>query len=107
MPKSATKQPVRKLPRVLGSKGKTRAVPRPLKSEVTRLFGLRLSERMREENFTTAQLAVQLSVPSSTIRGWTTGKCMPSGDSLHRLGRALHIHPSVLFLGKSNGTSKT
>lgn len=84
---------------MLGPNGKPRTVRRALKPQVFALFGMRVRDRMSDIGITDNQLAVELNLPVSTVNGWMRGSCLPSGDRLPRLARALRINQTKLLVG--------
>jgi DNA-binding transcriptional regulator YiaG len=62
-------------------------------------FGLRVTDRMRELGLTPNALAVDIGVPTATLRNWMGGNSIPADWRLIKLCKALRINQTKLLLG--------
>ncbi len=66
-------------------------------SELKSLFGKKIKEYRKKNNYTQAQLAEMVNVDDKHISCIESGKSFPSADLIDRLARALEVEPKDLF----------
>jgi transcriptional regulator with XRE-family HTH domain len=62
-------------------------------------IGTRIRDARRARGLTQKQLAQELNIPVRTLRAYEQNKCVPDGETLHRIARALDF-PVDYFLRK-------